>query len=79
MFSIYPNPAVDELNLEIEIEQGNNYTFVISDINGREVMSINATGNIMHIDITTLENGVYLIKLLKNNHSIDYAKFVKTK
>ena len=63
-FSIYPNPAVDVLN--ISTDNGNVETVQILDLSGRLVKSIqNLNGN-QTIDISDLNTGVYFVQVSVN-------------
>lgn len=55
---IYPNPTKDFVN--IEIENTNNFEAIINDVVGKEVGKYK---NQKTIDVTTLRNGIYFIKL----------------
>lgn len=74
--SIYPNPANDQLTLSIgEIEQ--NVEVRVLDISGKLVQqtSINAN-SIRNLDISNLEDGVYLLQLINGDDSA-IKKFIK--
>lgn len=72
---IYPNPA----NNEIRITNSNNYKekFVINiiDLLGRNIISTTLNNN-ETIDISTLNNGVYLMEIIANGNKTT-KKFVK--
>jgi ELWxxDGT repeat protein len=55
---IYPNPTSNLLN--IEIENASNFEAIIYDVVGKEVGTYK---NQKTIDVTTLRNGIYFIKL----------------
>lgn len=60
-YSIYPNPAKDVLNVETEIIPDNNI-LTISDITGRNIISITINNNNSQIDISELKNGIYFVQ-----------------
>lgn len=74
--SVYPNPANDVLN----IASGNNITpdsYIIYNSLGQQVTSAKLTGNTSSvINISSLTNGVYFIKLEKGDKA-STLKFVK--
>lgn len=75
--SIYPNPVLNELN--IEINQGTNQAamIVISDITGKEIMSFQGnTGTINQINTSSLETGIYILTVNVNGEVSNF-KFVK--
>lgn len=61
-FSVYPNPAADVLNIQLKNEL-NNATATIIDATGRVVLAqtLNAKSNT--IDITSLNQGLYIIRV----------------
>lgn len=79
--SIYPNPAEDFVNVQINnFSQGmNEINIFIYDANGKVVLkdfSLLEKGNIIQLPVQTLANGMYSIVLQNNNASSTY-KFVK--
>lgn len=60
-FSVYPNPAEDQLTIQSFEGEEFDYTFV--DMNGREVRSGNLYG-IGTVDLSGIEKGVYLLYVL---------------
>ncbi|MBW1298987.1 lytic polysaccharide monooxygenase [Aquimarina litoralis] len=62
---VYPNPAVNTLSLEQQYDLINN-SVIISDINGRTIKSFIVKENTkrLPIDISDLESGLYLIRVL---------------
>ncbi len=60
--SIYPNPAIDELNIDLP----NNSTFkefMILDLSGRIIMQKPIVSGVNKVAIDELNRGIYLIKL----------------
>lgn len=70
--SVYPNPANDVVNFQINTLVEN---VMIFDINGKFVANENATDN--RINVSNLNNGVYFARLYMNNEIIGVAKIVK--
>jgi|SRR5690625_538930 len=65
-FTVYPNPATNQVNLELE-KTGEQVDVEVFDINGRRVLNTNYTGNANfneRLDISKLNNGVYFIKVM---------------
>ena len=62
---IYPNPAIDELILEFDLEQRAATTIKLVDISGKVVYSafINPGIQIVNIDLSMLSEGVYFIHI----------------
>ena len=55
--SIYPNPATDCVNIEVEGLQ----QVILMDLTGKALSSIAAKGNSVRLDVSGLKAGVYLI------------------
>jgi len=66
-FSVYPNPAHDLLTVEINAEEGELYSFILSDVTGRVITSVNRKGypgyNNFEIDLSLFAKGVYTLEL----------------
>lgn len=70
---IYPNPVHDRLN----IESNNTITsFVIESITGSEI-SRSSVQTINSLDVSSLQNGIYILKLKNGNEIIETHRFIK--
>jgi hypothetical protein len=72
--SIYPNPSVDELN--ISGLENSDYTMDILTQQGEVVHSVPAKGNTV-LNLRSLANGMYILRLTRNGQSKKYYNFVK--
>lgn len=74
-FYLYPNPALDRLN--IELDHNDSYEYAIYDLVGKQQT---AWTTVLHqqVNVSTLARGVYFL-LLKNKETkeLSYKKFVK--
>ncbi len=61
-FSISPNPSQGIINIEIPLDI-ENYIIEVFDLNGRLFYQMKKPRNINQIDLSTLQKGIYLIKL----------------
>jgi len=66
---LYPNPASDYISVP---EQTNRYE--ILNLTGEMIISDKNSGR---IDITHIESGIYIIKLIDSNNKIQIKKFIK--
>lgn len=76
VFAHYPNPAMDQLT--IELFDGGNSTITISDLQGKTLMIKNENagpGEKINMDINSLTPGFYFIKLQSEN-GFATSKFV---
>jgi hypothetical protein len=58
--SIYPNPAHDILNVEVDPMLHTNIT--VYDLTGKAVLDSRVDGSVKQLDISHLQNGVYFVK-----------------
>lgn len=61
---VYPNPASKLLNIELEDNSITKIT--LFDLNGRALQNINLSINKTTIDISNLDNGIYLMQIIMN-------------
>jgi len=71
LFKLYPNPANQLLNIEME-NNGILNQWSIYDQTGRVV----ATGNELQIDVAQLTKGIYFLQLIETNGRIGSRKFM---
>lgn len=67
---IYPNPASEKIRIDIPFEENETYVVNIFDIHGKMITSqlINQTDN--QLNVSNLEQGMYMIQLTGNNKNI---------
>ncbi|MBN4065773.1 T9SS type A sorting domain-containing protein [Candidatus Amoebophilus asiaticus] len=80
-FNIYPNPAIDYVNISWKDLGISDFTIRLTNILGSEILTIKSdelTPNttLKRLDITTFPNGVYFISI-DNQHSKVIKKFIK--
>ena len=71
---LYPNPAQNELNIEVEIDIINADISIV-EITGKVVLQSKITGRQSKIDIARLKAGFYIL-LLKTEKTLLTAKFI---
>jgi len=74
---VFPNPASN--NLEIEINEGLNYDLEckIYDLNGRFILSKNLNQSKRNISVRSLDNGIYILEVQAGSIK-EYVKIVVT-
>ncbi len=80
-FKIYPNPASDNLTLELpnaDFKAVDKTTIAIYDAFGQQMQEINTYSLQQNIDISSLSDGVYYI-IVAQNDQLTTQKFIKTK
>jgi hypothetical protein len=70
---IYPNPAHDLINIQLDEDALNNCSVEIQGLNGQTLV---ATSNTNTINLNGLLNGIYFIKIKLNNKTI-FRRFLK--
>jgi len=81
-YSLYPNPSTDWMNVEMEIEQANEYTITIHDLSGRLVKTHNVgylnQGRIStSIEVFDLPTGNYILTITDGRKGLS-KKFIKS-
>jgi cytochrome c peroxidase len=69
-FSLYPNPAKDQLNILIK---DGDYTLRFMDISGREIALYNVSGSQL-LDISNFERGLLLVEISDRNSGLSTVK-----
>ena len=69
---IYPNPAKNSINVEVK----NAVSIEIADVLGKIVLSKN-TSTDNQIDVSSLEQGVYFVKIINLKNETFVEKFMK--
>ncbi len=75
--SVYPNPATDVLNINISNANFKNSEVVVYNISGIEVFKTNMASSNAQLNIESLSNGVYFVKVSNQNGFNKTVKFVK--
>mgnify|MGYP000480572764 CR=1 FL=1 len=72
--TIYPNPVQNQLFVEVENE--NTIKMNIVDFTGKMVKSI-SNGNSKSIDVSSLNQGIYILEIYSENGLMSINKFIK--
>ena len=75
--TIYPNPATDFLNISLSNSNFKNSTIIIYNVSGMEVSKSTMNGSTAQLNIESLSNGVYFVKVSNENGFSKTVKFVK--
>lgn len=73
---VYPNPCASTLYIQAT-EQCKSSTFAIYDFTGRQMLSKSISGSSAQIDVSGLQRGMYLYRMVSNGKVIGSGKFVK--
>ena len=75
LFNIYPNPASNNLSIDLNSHE-ESYTFQISDVLGTILITDKMTST-STIDLSSISNGIYFIKLIDKENKTFIKKFLK--
>lgn len=72
---IYPIPASKEITVEFVNKIETDFSIVIYDLNGKEVLKMNEiSSNIITMNTSNLKNSTYILSILKGNEIIESKK-----
>lgn len=74
--AVYPNPTKSQVVVKLE---NNANKFVLFDVTGKEVKSVNLLSLTTNVDLTNLNSGVYFYSIVDNNTVIKTDKLIITK
>jgi hypothetical protein len=77
LISVYPNPNNGILNIALTEDLTQNTTLEIYDAPGKLVVKQVLTNQLNTINLTDLNNGMYIFKLLNNNNTVKIGKLIK--
>jgi len=85
IFSLYPNPVFDDLNLEIFTNNSIEFSFLLYNSSGKKVLDWNVTPpagqlfqqKIESQTIAQLPTGIYFLQILRNGKFWETRKFLK--
>ena len=82
-YSVYPNPANEVLNIDLELEnyQGEDVSIEVIDINGKIILlqqvQLNRGYNHLEVDLSGIPSGVYMINFAGTKDYIKESRIVK--
>lgn len=79
--SMYPNPATDFAQLEIDLQKSGAFTVELFDVMGKNVFSrtsaASAGKNVFNIPVNSLQDGVYMVKVNVNGSIVTKRLIVR--
>ncbi len=75
--NVYPNPATDVLNINLNNANFKNSYVSITNVSGQQLMNTNMIGTDSKLNIEGLSNGVYFVTITNQNGFNQTVKFVK--
>jgi hypothetical protein len=74
--SAHPNPVSNLLTINVDGNAGSTGVADIVDVTGRLLLHTDINGNSQHIDVSTLQSGVYLLRY-NDGINTSVVRFVK--
>ncbi len=74
VYSTYPNPVVNELNIDFTAKKG---LVTIFEMTGRKINSVNVSEGINTIDVSGLDKGNYMFIITNEDSHLGTGKFQK--
>lgn len=75
---VFPNPASDQVTIDIDHNLPGNYSFRLFDLNGQRVLDNKPTSNLEEVSIQSLSPGLYIIQVIyENDQIVGYGKLMK--
>ncbi|MES2681803.1 MAG: kelch repeat-containing protein [Bacteroidota bacterium] len=75
VYTVYPNPADEFINIDVEEQTQDPLFFSLTDVGGRELKQAKATDGALQI--ADLEPGIYLLKVLSGNTCLGLTRVIK--
>jgi len=65
--SVYPNPIVAYLNIDIKEGHAHKLAYSLIDISGRELVKRKVNSSLVEVDMQAYKSGIYLLNIYKQN------------
>jgi hypothetical protein len=79
LFSIFPNPASDKIQINFNTIPSNGILFSIRNMQGELVLRRLIQNGEINIDVSGLKNGVYCVGFSSNDNPLQYSKLFVSK
>ncbi len=77
VYSVYPNPATDLVQLKIENYEVSNLNYQLFDMTGKLLQSKRIENSETSISMKTFSQSTYFLKITKNNKEVKTFKIIK--
>jgi hypothetical protein len=74
---MYPNPTASELNFEYSTLDSNVFSVIITDTQGRTVVTNTINASNQSMDVTNLSSGLYQVLIMDGNDLVGTKKLLK--
>ncbi|MFT4697840.1 MAG: hypothetical protein ACI9SJ_000971 [Flavobacteriaceae bacterium] len=76
-FVMYPNPATNQLNISLDMNESSMYNLSVIDMMGRIIFQKETQSSVNTIDVSRMASGIYNISLESESKIIATKKFIK--
>ena len=76
-FSVYPNPTIDMLILDIENYDVSNLSYQMIDLSGKIIQTNKITQDKTNIDLSNRVKSIYFVAIIENNKTLKTFKIIK--
>ena len=76
-FVMYPNPATNQLNISLDLNESSMYNLSVVDMMGRTIFQKEIGATINTIDVSQMATGIYNVSLQTGSKVIATKKFIK--
>jgi len=76
-FVMYPNPTASELNFEYPTLDSNGFNIIITDMQGRTIVTNRINASNQSMDVTNLSSGLYQVLIMDGNDLVGTKKLLK--
>lgn len=77
--SVFPNPALDFINLSLENAEMKGMSYTLIDVMGKIITQHKLNNRQTSISMKELDSGIYFIKVLNNNREVKIFKIIKNR
>jgi hypothetical protein len=74
--SVYPNPASDVLNINLDAAAGNIATYQVMDVTGRLLLNGNAENNAFSLNVDGINPGLYFVNISLKDGSVGTKRVI---
>jgi hypothetical protein len=74
---VYPNPANDILNVDINTKAGGKIELEVVDVLGQKISAVTAVNHRAQMNVSGLAPGVYVIECYRDGVKVNATRFIK--
>jgi hypothetical protein len=75
--TVYPNPTMDKVFLNLDMDHIENCRYYLYDLQGREIQNRNITAKLTELSFAPFESGVYILRIIKEKTLVQEFKIIK--